>query len=165
MQASAARTFGIALLAFGVLSGCHPNWRGSSAGRTPPPGPSTSHAQANSTNSPSRAVSLQPGAKYYAITGRDNGVQFGVWANGRPLTMLNTGGKNVDITKMLRSGSNEIAVTWTKVRPKAHGTISINQRTKPVFTVRVSPGSPRTGKTLQAFTAPHAVTGTGPSLR
>lgn len=152
------------LAAAAALSACHPSVR-STAGQTPEPSQtSVAQAQANAHQIPDRAITVGPGQKYFARTGKDlKGVQFSLWANGQPITTIEWPGKAIDITKDLRGHANVLVVEWTRTKNDGKGTLTVQAQgaTKPVATVNVTPSSPKTGKISKTFYTPQAPIGRG----
>jgi hypothetical protein len=152
------RTLGVVLLA-ALVSGCHPSTR-SPAGQTPQPS-QTTMAQANSTAPPNQALTTGPGEKYVAKTdAKLHGVTFEVWANGRPVGIVQWPGKALDITKDMKGHSNVVVVKWTRTEKNGSGTLTVaTTNNKTVFTTRVTPSSPAKGSNSKQFIAPQAPVG------
>ncbi len=151
------RALGVAILAAGV-SGCHPSTR-SAAGQTPLPA-STTLAQANSTAAPDQALTSGPGDKYFAKTdAKLHGVSFSIWANGRPVDVIQWPSKAVDITQDMKGHANTIVVEWNRTQKNGAGTLTIGTAKHVVFTTRVTPSSPAKGRNSKQFLAPQAPVG------
>ncbi len=151
------RTLGVLVLA-GAVSGCHPSSR-SAAGQTPLPS-NTTLAQANSTAPPDQAITVGPGDKYFAKTnGALHGVNFAIWANGRPVGVIDWPAKGLDITKDLRGHANVVVVKWTRMQKNGSGTLTIGTAKKTLLTARVTPSSPKNGSVSKQFIAPQASIG------
>ena len=148
------RSLGVVALVAG-LTACHPSVR-SAAGQTPVPS-QTTMAQANSTAAPDRGITVGPGEKFWATTGKGmHGVHFSIWANGRPIGAMDTGGTNLDITKDLRGHVNDVVVEWNRLQKNGSGTLTIQSRKQKVLTVSVTPKSPVKGRQSKQFIAPQA---------
>ena len=151
------RTLGVVAFA-AALSGCHPSTR-SAAGQTPVPS-STTLAQAKSTLPPDQAITVGPGEKYIAKTdAKLHGVEFSLWANGRPIGVISWPNKGMDITKDLRGHANVVVVQWKRTQKNGAGTLTISTAKKTVLTTRVTPSSPATGRNSKQFIAPQAPVG------
>jgi hypothetical protein len=153
------RSLGIVFLAASV-AGCHPSVR-SAAGQTPEPS-NTTAAQANSTAIPDQRLTSGPGDKYFAKTdAKLHGVNFAIWANGRPVGVIEWPSKALDITKDMKGHANVIVIKWTKTQKNGSGSLTIGTAKKTVFTTRVMPTSPQTGSNSKQFIAPQAPVGRG----
>jgi hypothetical protein len=152
------RPLGAFLLAC-ALSACGAN-NSSSAGQTP--GPSqTTLSQAESTMAPpEQSLTKGPGDRYYAKTGpKTHGVTFSIWANGRPITSVVTGGNTVEITPGMRGHANTIAVQWERTAKNGTGTLTVGTTKKVVLTVNVTTHSPAKGQISKTFIAPQSPLG------
>ena len=151
------RALGVFALA-ATLAGCHPSTR-SAAGQTPLPS-QTTMAQANSTAPPDQAITVGPGDKYFAKTdAKTHGVNFAVWANGRPIGVIDWPSKSLDITKGMRGHANVVVVEWTRTQKNGSGTLTVGTDKKTVFTTKVTPSSPAKGRNSKQFIAPQAPIG------
>jgi hypothetical protein len=151
------RSLGIVILAASVAA-CHPSVR-SAAGQTPEPS-NTAPAQANSTQAPDQALTSGPGDKYFARTdAKTRGVNFAIWANGRPVGVIDWPSKALDITKDLKGHANVVVVEWTRMQKNGQGTLTIATAKKTLFTTRVTPQSPAKGRNSKQFIAPQAPIG------
>jgi hypothetical protein len=153
------RSLGFIVVA-AALAACHPSVR-SAAGQTPEPS-STTAAQANSTAIPDQRLSSGPGDKYFAKTdAKTHGVDFAIWANGRPVGEIDWAGKALDITKDMKGHANDIVVKWTKTQKNGSGSLTIGTAKKTVFTTNVTASSPAKGSNSKQFIAPQAPVGRG----
>ncbi|HLI98002.1 MAG TPA: hypothetical protein VKT72_18185 [Candidatus Baltobacteraceae bacterium] len=151
------RSLGIVFLAASI-AGCHPSVR-SAAGQTPQPS-STTEAQANSTLPPDQATTVGPGDKYIAKTdAKLHGVNFAIWANGRPVGVIDWPAKGLDITKDMKGHANVLVVEWTRTQKNGEGTLTIATAKKTVFTTHVTPASPAKGRNSKQFIAPQSPIG------
>jgi hypothetical protein len=150
------RALGILALAISI-AGCHPSMR-SAAGQTPPPSPAN-NAQANSTMAPDQAVG-GPADKYIAKTdAKLRGVNFAIWANGRPIGVIEWPGKALDITKDLKGGANVVVVQWKRMQKNGSGTLTLATASRTLLTANVTPSSPATGSASKTFQAARAKVG------
>jgi hypothetical protein len=153
------RSLGGVLIA-ASLAACHPSVR-SAAGQTPPPSPASA-AQANSTAIPDQRLTAGPGDKYFAKTdAKTHGVNFAIWANGRPVGAIDWPSKAMDITKDMKGHANVVVVQWTKTQKNGSGSLTIGTAKKTVFTTNVTPSSPAKGSNSKQFIAPQAPVGRG----
>lgn len=117
-------------------------------------------AQGNSTAPPDQAMSSGPGDKYFAKTdAKTHGVNFAVWANGRPIGIVDWPSKSLDITKGMRGHANVVVVQWTRTAKNGSGTLTIGTAKKTVLTAHVTPSSPAKGRVSKQFIAPQANVG------
>ena len=151
------RTLGVVALA-AAISGCNASTR-SPAGQTPVPS-NTTLAQSNSTAAPDQRLSAGPGDKYFAKTdGKMHGVDFAIWANGRPVGVIDWPGKALDITKDMKGHANVVVVKWTRMQKDGSGTLTVGTTKHTVLTARVTPASPKNGSVSKQFIAPQAPIG------
>jgi hypothetical protein len=156
------RSLGVLAVA-AAITACHPSVR-STAGQTPEPSSTTAQqAQANAHALPDQAITVGSGQKYMATTGKDlKDVRFSLWANGRPIGIIEWPSKSLDITKDLRGHANVLVVKWTRSKDDGKGTLTVKPQTgKPVATVNVTPSSPKTGQFSKTFYTPQAPIGRG----
>lgn len=157
MQGRVLRALGVFALS-AAIAGCHPSVR-STAGQTPEPS-NTTMAQANSTAAPDRGLTMSPGEKYAVKTSSDlHSVTFSVWANGRPITSVQTPNAAIDITKDMRGHANTIVVEWSRTQKNGAGTLTLVTGKKTLLTQKVTPSSPATGKRSIPLIASQAVKG------
>lgn len=148
-----SRSLSVAVLA--ALTACSTNG-GNTAGQTPAPG-GTTMAQANSTAAPEQNMTGGPGAKYYAQSYADTGVEFEIWANGAPVTSIQWPNKQIEITQKMRGHANNIAIRWTKLKKNGTGTLSItDQHGKRLMTAVVTANSPAKAGITHTLIAPQA---------
>jgi hypothetical protein len=129
-----------------------------------PSATTAAQGQANAHSLPDQAITVGSGQKYFATTGKDlKGVQFSLWANGRPIGIIEWPGKSMDITKDLRGHANVVVVQWTRTANDGKGTLTIAPQggKKAVATVNVTPSSPKKGQVSKTFYTPQAPIGRG----
>ena len=120
----------------------------------------TTLAQANSTAPPNQALTSGPGDKYFAKTdAKTHGVDFSIWANGRPIGVVDWPSKALDITGGMRGHVNFVVVQWTRVQKNGSGTLTIGTAKNTIFVTRVTPKSPAKGRNSKQFIAPQAPVG------
>jgi hypothetical protein len=101
-----------------------------------------------------------PADKYIAKTdAKLHGVNFAIWANGRPIGVIDWPGKALDITKDLKGGANVVVVQWKRMQKNGSGTLTLVTAKQTLLTANVTPSSPAAGSASKQFQAPKAKVG------